>query len=121
MVIMETHNEPQVSGVSFDQLLQLNHDELEAFRQREVDRLINHAPPHLHRRLRGLQFQVDARRRIHTSPLGACISISQMMQESLAELHRALSGDTPDTEEKSADIIALDPFTLRYPPDQSNQ
>jgi len=64
---------------------------LEALRQRLCDELIASAPPHMQRRLRGLQFQIDAQRRITKSPLHACIKISEMMHDSFAELRAALN------------------------------
>jgi hypothetical protein len=75
---------------NFDQLLKLAQEkpeELERFRQEQVELLINEAPVESQRRLRGLQFQIDAQRELHQdSPMGACMKISQMMHESFAEL-----------------------------------
>lgn len=75
---------------TFDQLLKLaneNPQELERFRQQQVEELINSAPAESQRRLRGLQFQIDAQRQLHEgSPMGSCMKISQMMHESFAEL-----------------------------------
>jgi hypothetical protein len=75
---------------NFDQLLKLAQEkpeELERFRQEQVELLINQAPAASQQRLRGLQFQIDAQRQIHNdSPMGACVKISQMMHESFAEL-----------------------------------
>lgn len=84
---------------NFDQLIQMaeTHPEaLEQFRQREVEALIAQAPKEMQRRLRGLQFQVDCQRKLHSSPLGSCISISKMMHSSVARLQTALSGYTQD-------------------------
>jgi len=80
---------------SFDQLIQMakTHPEaLEQFRQREVEALIEQAPKEMQRRLRGLQFQVDSQRKLHSSALGSCIGISKMMHTSVARLQTALSG-----------------------------
>ncbi len=75
---------------SFDQLLKLAQEkpeELEQFRQEQVELLISQAPESSRRRLRGLQFQIDAQRQLHSdSPMGACMKMSQMMHESFAEL-----------------------------------
>jgi hypothetical protein len=75
---------------SFDRLLTLakeQPEELERFRQTQVEQIINQAPTAYQRRLRGLQFQIDAQRQLHAdSPMGACVKISQMMHESFAEL-----------------------------------
>lgn len=80
---------------SFDQLIKMaeTHPEaLEQFRQREVEALIDSAPDDIQRRLRGLQFQIDCQRRIHPTPIGACVAISRMMHESVARLHQVLNG-----------------------------
>lgn len=63
---------------------------LEALRQRLCEELIAAAPPHMQRRLRGIQFKIDAQRRLSKTPLQACIRISEMMHESFAELRTAL-------------------------------
>ncbi len=65
---------------------------LEAFRQREIDALISSAPDGIQRRLRGLQFQIDAKRSLHSSPMGACIELSQMMFDAVYKLNDALQG-----------------------------
>ena len=57
----------------------------------EVEKLINSAPEHSQRRLRGLQFQIDAQRQTHDSPMGACIAISKMMHESFYHLRHMLN------------------------------
>lgn len=71
-----------------------NHpEELERLRLEEIDNLINSAPEHMRKRLRGLQFQVDCKRRLHKNPLGACIEISRMMLDSLHSLNLAVQGE----------------------------
>jgi hypothetical protein len=42
------------------------------------------------RRLEGLQFRVDMERRRAATPLAATIRLSEMMCQSLAELHRSM-------------------------------
>lgn len=73
-----------------------NPEELESIRQREVEQLIARAPEHLKARLRGLQFQIDCKRRLHRTPLGACIEISKLMLESVHSLNKALHGREPN-------------------------
>src|SRR5688572_23385188 len=78
-----------------DKLMELaksNPAELERLRMQEVEKLINNAPEHLRNRLRGLQFQIDCKRKLHPNPLGACIAISRMMMDSLHALSMALHG-----------------------------
>ena len=102
------------SWPSFEQLKQLAQDspqELEAFRKAKIDALIEQAPESYRRRLRGIQFQVDCAIKRHKSPMGACISVSKMMQDSLARLNEALHGahnkDRQDLPGESAAIIAF--------------
>lgn len=82
----------------FDTLLKLakeQPEELERFRQEQVELIINQAPDDCQRRLRGLQFQIDAQRQLHNdSPMGACVKISQMMHESFSELRGWLNNIT---------------------------
>ncbi|MGH1469570.1 MAG: DUF3135 domain-containing protein [Cellvibrionaceae bacterium] len=69
---------------------------LEALRQQHVDSLIENAPARHQQRLKGLQFQIDAQRKIHSNPLSACIKISEMMHESFHEM-RILLNDMVDS------------------------
>lgn len=81
----------------FDQmraLAQSNPEALERLRKQEVENVINSAPEHMQRRLRGLQFQIDCKRRAQKSPMGACIALSNMMHESLLRLNVVLNGQT---------------------------
>lgn len=106
---MEKSNGYSVLGMTFEELSNLSPAELETIRQREVEACIKRAPERVQRRLRGLQFQIDARRKAHKSPLGACISISQMMQESLQRLHAALQGEELP-ERENAQVIHFPQF-----------
>lgn len=109
---------------AFDELVQLaqkDPEALESLRQEHIKELIDNAPKADQTRLRGLQFQIDAQRKIHRdSPMGACMKISHMMQESFAELRVYLNkiSNTNDplrdyidhgdiTQNKAADILAF--------------
>jgi hypothetical protein len=73
-------------------LAQENPAELEKLRQEKINQFISNANEAYQSRLRGLQFQIDAHRQIHTeSPMGACMKISQMMHESFAALRSHLN------------------------------
>lgn len=74
------------------ELAKRNPEELESIRLREIEQLIKRAPEHLKARLRGLQFQIDCKRRAHSTPLGSCIEISKMMLDSVYSLNEALHG-----------------------------
>jgi hypothetical protein len=109
---------------NFDSLVTLANEDpeaLESLRQKHVERLINNAPVQFQQRLRGIQFQIDAHRQLHShSPMGSCIKISQLMHESFAELRgwlnqisdfndplRGLSEADPSAENKMADVLAF--------------
>ncbi len=103
----------------FDTLKELaekDPEALERLREEYVQDVIDSAPPELRRRLQGLQFQIDAQRRIHTTPLSSCMKLSQMMYKSFNELRYLLnemtdpSYPTPECEEKApADILEFTP------------
>ncbi len=101
---------------NFDELMKLaqqDPNKLEVLRQSWVEEIINQAPDHFQRRLRGLQFQIDMERQKASNPVSSCVRISQMMHEGLANLHQVITQQPlpEDAEEKDspADII---PFPL---------
>lgn len=59
-------------------------DEFEAKRRKVLDAVIARAPEKRRKRLKGLQWRVDQVRGRSSTPLAACISLSDMMWESLA-------------------------------------
>ena len=98
---------------SFDTMVNMaknQPEKLEALRQSLIAKVIASAPERSRRRLEGLQFQIDMERRRSQSPMGSCIRISQLMNESLFELYEALDsaikGNKPKaTEQTLADVI----------------
>ena len=71
---------------------------LEQLRTRLAQNIIDSATTQeRRRRLEGLQFRVDAERRMAKTPMAATLKIAAMMSESLASLHRAMV--TPFVEE----------------------
>lgn len=88
------------------ELAKRNPEELESIRLREVEQLIKRAPDHLKARLRGLQFQIDCKRKVHSTPLGSCIEISKMMLDSVYVLNEALHGrDTSPLNKRQAGTV----------------
>lgn len=74
------------------QLAKTNPEELERFRAAEIEKIIQNASPKNQKRLRGIQFQIDAKNKIHrNSPMGACIELSKMMHESFEKLRQNLN------------------------------
>lgn len=94
-------------------LAQENPQALEALRQKEIAALIESAPVSMQRRLRGLQFQIDAKRSASKTPMAACIAISKMMFDSVYELNNALNSARNDQEAPvvkeaaNADVLAF--------------
>ena len=82
-------------NLEFDYLCKLyksDPEKFEALRKQEIESFISSAPESSQKRLRGLQFQVDAKREIYkNAPFKACIEISKMMHESFAELRYQLN------------------------------
>ncbi len=92
------------------ELAKENPEALEALRRDWVEQLIDHAPQHIQRRLRGLQFQIDCQRRLHTNPLASCVEISRMMYDSVHRLNRALHGEADSESEplaRNATVLAF--------------
>ena len=65
-------------------------DELEALRIALCNKVIDEAPDHAKHRLRGLMFQINARRQLAGSDLEACEDISSMMHDSLQRMQAML-------------------------------
>ena len=66
-------------------------EKFERLRHRYTRELIRKVPPHLQPRLRGLQFEIDNRRRLAKNPLAACICISKMMHAAFQQLNDELN------------------------------
>lgn len=62
----------------------------EALRAELIERAIAEAPERMQARLRGLQFRIDAIRKLSRSPLGATVKINAMMWESFLEMDQQL-------------------------------
>lgn len=76
----------------FDTLLEMaqtDPEALELLRQEKSELVIKQASEHSQQRLRGLMFQIDAQRSLHSCAMGACIKISKMMHVSLGKLPEA--------------------------------
>jgi hypothetical protein len=83
---------------AFDTLRYLaEHDpeRLEHLRHALTELLISRSPEESRQRLRGLQFQVNARINLAPNPVAACIAVSSMMHETLDQLQQVLT-EGPD-------------------------
>lgn len=95
---MRTHKMNSVEP-SFDDLLHwAKHDpkRLDSYQKEKTQEIIDNAPNHIQRRLRGLQFQIDCQRELHRSAIGRCIQISKMMHDSLDEMVQIVNGHKKD-------------------------
>ena len=73
-------------------LLKTDPEAFEAYREREIEKVIQSAPEATQQRLRGLQFQIDAKREVYKDrPYMCCMEISKMMHESFHNLNYKLS------------------------------
>jgi len=78
----------------FDTLMEIaqkDPDALEQFRRQAVEATILAAPKSSRQRLRGLQFQIDSQRQLHSSPMGCCLKLSEMMHDSFHHLQSLLA------------------------------
>lgn len=92
----------------FDELKDLHQRDPEGFeslRGKLIDDCIRHSSRRNQRRLRGLQFVIDARRRIAGSPMKALMNIQAMMHDSFIALQQTLLNQ-PRTPEPSAPTSA---------------
>ncbi len=99
-------------SLDFDFWKQLAKDDpaaFEALRRERVEQLIAQAPETQHRRLQGLQWQIDQTRKLAAGPMASCLAISNMMWDSLHQLslhqHELLSA-TPDKLRRPRDTTA---------------
>lgn len=87
-------------------------DRLELLRHALTEILIARSPEESRQRLRGLQFQIDARVKLASNPIAACLAVSSMMHDTLGLLQRTLV-DGPDEPEKPAKSARVLPFRPR--------
>lgn len=86
---------------------------LEQLRQNIVEHAINGAPAGYQRRLRGLQFRIDAERQRSSNPLSACLRLSRMMHDQLHEMVEVINdSSTPTTVTSKSPGASIIPFPL---------
>jgi hypothetical protein len=87
-------SEPSDAGFDFEAwatLARENPEEFERRREQEIRKVID-ARPDLRHRLEGLQFRIDAERKLARTPLKACLRISALMWDSFYALKYELDG-----------------------------
>lgn len=89
---MEKLPKPKLnSNFDFDEWLELSKRDPESFESRrlqEIEELISSAPEDKQHRLRCLQWKIDRVRDKMTTPMAACVAISDMMWDSLDKLNQ---------------------------------
>ncbi len=86
--------EPIEAGFDFEAWAKLAKEDPEEFERRrleEIRKLID-SRPDLRHRLEGLQFRIDAERKLARTPLKACLRMSTLMWESFYDLKDQLDG-----------------------------
>lgn len=81
-------------GFNFDQWMQLAKEDPVVFeqkRQSALQAIIDHAPEDQQRRLKGLQFQIDAQCSLAKSDMERMVRISKMMHQSFHDLRVSLN------------------------------
>src|SRR5262245_7654060 len=99
----------------FDTLRYLaEHDpeRLELLRNALTEMLILRSPEESRKRLRGVQFQINARLKLARKPPAACLAVAAMMHETLGQLQRTLCDgpNEPIAQQERARVI---PFRQR--------
>jgi len=121
-------NESSDAGFDFEAwavLARENPEEFERRREQEIRKVID-ARPDLRHRLEGLQFRIDAERKLARTPLKACLRISTLMWNSFYDLKDQLDGLASGV--RGDESIPQDPvlrhaevIPLRKPADANNQ
>ena len=78
----------------FDTLRYLNEhspEKVERILRANIELIFENAPKEQLRRLKGLQFQIDAQRQLAKNPMDSCVRLSRMMHDSFLELNAALN------------------------------
>jgi hypothetical protein len=102
----------------FDTLRYLaEHDpaRLEHLRSALTEMLIARSPEPSRHRLRGLQFQINARIKLAPNPIAACVAVSAMMHDTLDQLQRTLCEGPDDAPAPVANARIL-PFRAAVEP-----
>lgn len=102
----------------FDRWMRLAKEEpkrFEELRLQMIEDEINHSTPANQARLRGLQFQIDTKRRLSSSAMGACVEISTMMfdhlyNDLLTTVNAFLNGDFDELQTSSIEKAKVIPL-----------
>lgn len=103
--------DPQTGHMHFDLVMKLYREDpekLEKIQRKIVQKLIESAPEEHQRKLKGLQFRVDAQRRLSKNPMQAYLKLSQLFwTEGFQNFQDALNGDYKYPEPKGNNVISI--------------
>jgi len=88
---MSEPSDPAFDFEAWAKLARENPEEFERRRGQEIRKVID-ARPDLRHRLEGLQFRIDAERKLARTPLKACLRISTLMWNRFYDLKDQLDG-----------------------------
>jgi hypothetical protein len=121
-------DETSEAGFDFETWSKLAREDPGEFERRRAQaiRTVIDARPELRQRLEGLQFRIDAERKLARTPLKACLRISTLMWNSFYDLKDGLDGLVSETrgeaplpaisKPREAEVIPL----RRSPPTDKN-
>ena len=105
---MDTPKNTELDINAWVQLYKTDPEAFEAKRLEWIENIINQAPESMQRRLRGLQFQIDAERMKSKNAYGSCIRLLKKMFEHLGLLQEALQGKLPPAQTTEATILPFE-------------
>jgi len=86
--MVNTHKQHKFKFDEWSELSQKDPEAFEELRQKTIDEFIDGVAVEKQQRLRCLQWKIDRVREQNTTPLAACVAISDMMWDSLERLHK---------------------------------
>jgi len=96
----------------FDELAELastDPEQFEVLRAQLLEQCVQCAPPSMHRRLRGLVFELDAARQTAASPLASCLDASGRMWQSFDALRVQLNAAVRPEALSEEELASLTP------------
>ena len=91
---MSVTQNTQNDAFDFEYWAELHETDAEAFEQQRaalIQAEIDKAPEHLQRRLKGIQFELDAKRSMSDSPLESCMQMTSQMWDSFDHMRTHLN------------------------------
>ena len=91
---MSVTQNTQNDAFDFEYWMELHETDAEAFEKQRaalIQAEIAKAPEHLQRRLKGIQFELDAKRSLSDSPLESCMQMTSQMWDSFDHMRTNLN------------------------------